>query len=221
MHTIKTAKMNFPGVKLNDSLIHKARGYFSQRFKEYDTLHNHKNGDKLFYRYPAVQFKMTDSLSLIAFKQDGINVLEHIFLKTDSIDIEGTIIDIHEKHIEVSDQEFGETGETYNYRFTSPWLALNQENFKRFKNYYEYPDKQRNILKSIMINNIIAFCKFSGYTVREKLVPDIHVKTVAANLKGNAHIAFTGSFQVNFLLPDLLGLGKSSSRGYGSIQRIR
>jgi CRISPR/Cas system CSM-associated protein Csm3 (group 7 of RAMP superfamily) len=33
-------------------------------------------------------------------------------------------------------------------------------------------------------------------------------------------IGFTGEFLVNFDIPDLLGLGKSVSRGYGAVRCI-
>jgi hypothetical protein len=37
-------------------------------------------------------------------------------------------------------------------------------------------------------------------------------------LKGQTMVGFVGSFTLNLQIPDLLGLGKSVSRGFGTIE---
>ena len=41
-----------------------------------------------------------------------------------------------------------------------------------------------------------------------------------ARLKGVRMVGFKGTFAVNFELPDYIGLGKSVSRGFGTIKRV-
>jgi hypothetical protein len=79
--------------------------------------------------------------------------------------------------------------------------------------------QRKEKIHAILINNIISFCKFAGYTIQDRLEIKSAFTPVPANLKGNTHLAFKGEFMVNFLLPDMLGLGKSTSRGYGNIIR--
>jgi hypothetical protein len=39
-------------------------------------------------------------------------------------------------------------------------------------------------------------------------------------IKGTPFIGFLGLFMVNFTIPDYLGLGKSVSRGFGTVKRV-
>ncbi|MDD3175568.1 MAG: CRISPR-associated endonuclease Cas6 [Candidatus Nanoarchaeia archaeon] len=34
-------------------------------------------------------------------------------------------------------------------------------------------------------------------------------------------LAFKGDFKINFILPDYIGLGKSVSRGYGNVRKVK
>ncbi|MCU0286675.1 MAG: DNA repair protein [Acidobacteria bacterium] len=216
---IKIGMMNFPDIKIKPSLLHKVRGYFARQFAQYDLLHNHQaNSDKVIYRYPAIQFKIHDHLAIHAYKTEGISILKELFLDSENIIIEDRVLVINSKEIEVKEVEFGENNENYVYEFVTPWIGLNQENYKDFMSLQT--NVQRNEkLHAILVNNIISFCKFAGYTVENRLVIKSNLKPVDVNLKGTTQIGFTGQFMVNFLLPDLLGLGKSSSRGYGNIMR--
>ncbi|MCX6580066.1 MAG: CRISPR-associated endonuclease Cas6 [Candidatus Aminicenantes bacterium] len=219
LQLIKTGVMKFPGICIPSSLLHKVRGYFSRQFVQFDLLHNHEaDSDRVIYRYPAVQFKIHDCLAIHAYKAEGIGVLKELFLEAENIVIEGRVLAVNSKEIEVSEVEFGEDGETYVYEFVTPWIALNQQNYKEFLA-LETDEQRKEKLHAILINNIISFCKFAGYTVEERLVVKSNFNPVSTNLKGKTHLAFTGEFMVNFRLPDLLGLGKSTSRGYGNVLR--
>ena len=211
--------MKFPGITIKPSQLHKVRGYFSRQFAQFDLVHNHQPGsEKLFYRYPAVQFKIHDCLAVHAYKPEGIAVLKELFLEAENIVIEDRVLTINSKEIEVRDVEFGEDGESYVYEFVTPWIALNQQNYKDFLS-LDTEEQRKEKLHAILINNIISFCKFTGYTVQNRLKVGSDFTTVQTNLKGKTHLAFKGEFMVKFLLPDLLGLGKSTSRGYGNITR--
>ena len=53
----------------------------------------------------------------------------------------------------------------------------------------------------------------------ERLMAKVNVEEKSTQFKENKMIAFSGSFIVNALLPDEIGLGKSVSRGFGTIKR--
>jgi hypothetical protein len=215
--TIKTGIMKFPEIRIKPSYLHKVRGYFSRQFAQFDLIHNHqRTTEKLFYRYPAVQFKIYDCLAIHAYKPEGITVLKKLFLESENIVIEDRIFTINSKEIEVKEVEIGENGKIYVYKFVTPWIALNQENFKAYLS-LETEKQRKDKLHSILINNIIAFCKFAGYTIKKRLVVKSSFITEPVNLKGKTLLGIKGEFMVNFLLPDLLGIGKSPSRGYGNI----
>jgi hypothetical protein len=195
------------------------RGYFADQYNQYDLIHNHdKKTGKFLYRYPAIQFKITDYLSIFGYKQEGINILKEVFLTSEDIAIEGKIIRIFGRELEIREEVYGEDGQFYFYEFFTPWIALNQNNYREYKSLTDETHKSQQ-LNSILVNNIISFCKFTGYTIKESLKVKSKFRETKANLKGKTHTAFKGEFMINFLLPDFLGLGKSSSRGYGNIKR--
>ncbi len=211
--------MKFPGIEIKPSQLHKVRGYFSRQFAQFDLVHNHRPApEKYFYRYPAIQFKIHEGLAVHAYKAEGTAILKELFLEAENIVIEGQVLEVKNREIEVREVEIGEDGESYVYEFVTPWIALNQQNYKDFLS-IETDEEKKDKLHAILVNNILSFCKFAGYTVQNRLAIKSSFSPVATNLKGKTHLAFMGEFIVNFLLPDLLGLGKSTSRGYGNIIR--
>ena len=48
----------------------------------------------------------------------------------------------------------------------------------------------------------------------------INLKEKEVIIKGIKHIGFVGEFKVNFDIPDYLGLGKSVSKGFGTIKKV-
>ncbi|MBI3008405.1 MAG: CRISPR-associated endonuclease Cas6 [Candidatus Omnitrophica bacterium] len=60
-----------------------------------------------------------------------------------------------------------------------------------------------------------------GYTVPEPIRVSIrHIKEVKTSLKGTPMLGFIGTFSVNFEIPDYWGIGKSVSRGFGTVRRV-
>jgi len=55
----------------------------------------------------------------------------------------------------------------------------------------------------------------SGHTLEETLGFEEPAKVLS---KGVPMVGFTGAFSVNFEIPNLLGLGKSVSRGFGTVK---
>ena len=52
-----------------------------------------------------------------------------------------------------------------------------------------------------------------------KIKCDVQVRIRKSRLKDVNVMVFIGSFCVNFLIPDYLGIGKSVSRGFGAVRR--
>ncbi|MFQ6084425.1 MAG: CRISPR-associated endonuclease Cas6, partial [Candidatus Aminicenantia bacterium] len=65
-----------------------------------------------------------------------------------------------------------------------------------------------------------SMSKSLGYTVPEPIKANItNLREVKIYLKGIPMIGFLGTFSVNFNIPDYWGLGKSVSRGFGTIKK--
>lgn len=196
----------------------KLRGFFASKFNNYLLLHNHLGNNKFLYQYPRIQYKTIDQAKVVLGLAEGVNVLQNIYNQYDKITLDGHSYQIFSKEIFLKEEDFGIAPESINYKFLTPWFALNEENYQRYK-YYNYSERTDQ-LKSILIRNIMAMAKTFQYFVDSKIIVNTNLKETSIKFKGEDMIGFLGTFQVNFYLPDYIGLGKSVSRGFGTIKKI-
>jgi len=216
------AILYFNDIRLNPSQIHKLRGYVGMVFAEHDLIHNHNpQTGNFFYRYPLIQFKLINNIPcIVALTEKAVHLFTQIFMGLNEINIEGRQIPINEKDLKIETTEFGYTSETYVYEFISPWIALNQSNFAKFVKMSNKKDKQ-DLLKRTLTGNILSMAKYMDcrLTAEERIHSDLQVHQTSVNLKGKNMLGFKGMFKTNFMLPDHAGLGKSVSRGFGTIEK--
>jgi hypothetical protein len=195
----------------------KLRGFFATKFNEYQLLHQH-DVDRFIYKYPLVQYKMVNGSPMILGINEGVEVLKEIYDKYDSIKLGEREYQIFERQISVKEQEFGLSDKFHLYRFLTPWIALNQENYQKYKEVNSV--ERKDLLQRIFIGNILSMSKGLDYRVPGKIKGDIRARKVVRRLKDTSVDAFYGTFITNFLIPDYLGIGKSVSRGFGTVQRV-
>ncbi|MGQ9465540.1 MAG: CRISPR-associated endonuclease Cas6, partial [bacterium] len=124
---------------------------------------------------------------------------------------------IKEKSIILKTDYFGTTDKDISYSFLTPWLALNEKNYEEYQKLGAW-QKRRLLLEKILVGNIISISKSLGYTIFEPIKANlIKIKEVTTKLKNIPMLAFLGTFSVNFEIPDYWGIGKSVSRGFGTI----
>jgi len=213
---IKTLILTFsPGHRIAEDAS-KLRGFFATKFNEYVLLHQHI-ADKFVYKYPLIQYKMIDGVPLIFGINEGVEVLKEIYDKYDEIRLGDSRYIINERGMIIKDQDFGLSKKFWKYQFVTPWFALNQDNYKKY--YLDNKDEQHNMLGKILIGNLLSVSKGIGYEVVDEIKADVKVKPQKRNLKNTVIMEFTGTFIVNFNIPNYMGLGKSVSRGFGAIQK--
>ncbi len=208
-------------VYLRPSQIHKFRGFVGNVFKDHDLIHNHDEKGKPIYRYPLIQFKLIDRTpAIIAITDRAVSIFSEIFMKLDKIIIENTVISVFEKDLKVEEVEFGYSDEIFMYEFASPWIGLNQSNFKKYNDAGN--NNKDQMLKRIMTGNILSMakCLDCWLSKDQKIKIDIKLKEIKVNLKGKSMTGFNGIFKTNFLIPAYLGIGKSVSRGFGAVRRV-
>jgi hypothetical protein len=192
------------------------RGFFATKFNEYSLLHQH-NADKFIYRYPMVQYKMIDRTPTVIGINEGAEVLKEIYDEYEKITLNGNEYKIIERGITYKEEDFGISEKLVKYEFITPWFALNQENFRKYLSFDK--GQQAKLLNKNLIGNLLSMSKSLGYQVPEKIKCHTELKSRSSSLKGNEIIAFKGSFITNFLIPDYFGLGKSVSRGFGTVRK--
>lgn len=210
--------VKFENLRVPKTYSSKIRGYFGNKYKEYEVLHNHRDNGFVF-EYPKVQYKIIDENPLICALNEGCSIVAKLGVLEDEITIDHKSFDISQKEIIKKKVNFGINNDYIEYKFLSPWMALNQKNIHKY-------DKCNNIekeefLKSILIGNIISMSKGIGYTVPNKIYAWINLEEINVKLKGINMKAFKGTFKTNFIIPDYLGIGKSVSRGFGTVKAVK
>jgi len=108
--------------------------------------------------------------------------------------------------------------EQIQYIFLSPWPALNEKNCQKYQKLGSQA-KKRELLGKILVGNIISMSKGLAYTVPAPIAAHIlKIREVQTSLKGTPMLGFLGTFSVNFEIPDYWGIGKSVSRGFGTVK---
>lgn len=213
---LKTLTLKLESDKQIQEQAHKLRGFFATKFNEYALLHQHQ-GDRFIYSYPLIQYKIIDKVPTIIGINEGIDVLKEIYDGYDSIKLGEQEYRIFQREIVIKEHDFGVSDKFQKYQFLTPWFALNQKNFG---DYMKLDSKKRKEkLRRIMIGNIMSMSKGLKYTVDKEIKLDTRLRQVRSSFKGREIFAFRGEFVVNFNIPSLLGIGKSVSRGFGTVKK--
>jgi len=98
-------------------------------------------------------------------------------------------------------------------------MPLSSDNYIKF-NKLKSPEEKSKFLEAILTGNLLSFFKDMGIWLKkdkETILLKGKFKQTFTNFKGNKMLSFTGEFTCNCLLPDFIGIGRSVSRGFGTI----
>jgi hypothetical protein len=196
------------------------RGYFGRAFTGEVLLHHHNPDGSLRYDYPRVQFKVIERTAHLIGIAEGADLVTKLWLEVDRAALSGESLPILESTLNRRRDSLGEAAELVAYRLRTPWLGLNQENFRVF-GLAKDSGQRCALLERILIGNCLAMAKAFGHRVRAHLTADAsRLRPHTTHLKGVAMVAFVGTFRVNFMIPNRAGVGKSVSRGFGTVERV-
>ncbi len=194
------------------------RGFFGTAFPDEVLLHHHEVEGGLRYDYPRVQFKVLERVARLIGSGEGGEVVERLWREVDQARIGNEELPVLESSLLRRRERLGESDRVLTYRFVSPWIGLNQENHRRYCGMSDDTGRGE-LLSRILIGNCLSLAKTFGHRVAARLEADVsQLRETTARLKGVPMIAFRGSFRVNFHLPAWLGIGKSVSRGFGTVE---
>ena len=196
------------------------RGFFTEHFREYTLLHHHLEDNKLYYSFPLIQYKLMDGKPLVIGINEGAEILQRIYLELSHVRLGPREYQITEKTIIIRTDDVVVTQELKSFSFLTPWLALNEKNYEKYQKFGSR-EKRKELLQSILVGNLLSMSKGLGYTVSEAIRAEIkNFKEVRTKLKDIPMIGFLGTFSVNFEIPDYWGIGKSVSRGFGTVKKV-
>lgn len=196
------------------------RGYVASKFPQYDILHNHRKSGGFLYLYPRVQFRVLKKKGFIIGIDEGVTSICEIEPLLETITVNENDHRIIEKKLILKNVQFGFSDSVMKYEFVKPWLALNEKNYRQ---YIQMGNKKNKnlFLMNILIGNLLSLSKSLGYIVEQEIkIESLFIKEIKTFLKGIPMIGFLGAFSINFEIPDYWGIGKSVSRGFGTIKRV-
>jgi hypothetical protein len=213
--------IRFPDIRLEKRDAHKLRGYFGNLFMEHSPLlHNHFEDGSLRYKYPLVQYKVVKEIPILVGLHDGAKLLTELFSKIQELNIDGHKYPLFQKNLDHYHVQAGLSTSLYTYKFENLWMALNQENYKRYRQMEAQHEKQ-NMLGALLKNNLLSFFKGINIWLDGPITASGIFTENTTQFKDQPMLAFSGEFSANVLLPDLIGIGKAVSRGFGTVIKIK
>lgn len=194
----------------------KIRGYFANMDKSDSFMHNHLETGGNIYKYPEVQYKVINKHPFIIAFGNGINSLYPKLMDIECIVIGNKKYNHPDLQIQLETKTIGDCNKTLQYKFLTPWLALNQENYKKYASMKTNFEKTQ-ILENILVGNILSMCKGFNVKLERKISVLSDLESIPVKFKGETMIGFIGKFTVNARLPAFCGIGKGVSRGMGTI----
>lgn len=189
--------------------------------RESNLFHNHHDDRGFLYRYPLIQYKVTNKKASIICLNEGTEDIHHL-LQNQNMDLrigreirsfEIEDINMHYHQVKTWDHLF-------HYSLLN-WLPLNQKNHSTFKS-LPTEKEQVDMLNRILTGNLLSMAKGIEWFVEEKLIVEItRIKQIRElEFKRKKLMGFNVNFKTNVSLPDYVGIGKGSSVGYGVVKKI-
>ena len=215
--TIKVMRVSYPDIRVPQWQGRRLRGFFGAEQEAGSLLHNH-GADGPVYRYPLVQYKVLGGVPTVLAAEEGIPLAYPLVMEREHITLGEQTFERGELRFDLRKETLGDCEEARAYRFLSPWFALNQENHRVWQE--SAPEERNTLLERILVGNILSFAKGFGLTVENRLRVSAELESNRSRFKDGQIVSFRGGFTVNYKLPDLFGLGKSVSRGFGAVRRV-
>ena len=214
---IRIMRAEYPDISVPQWQGRKLRG-FCAAGQEDGLLHGHGPESRVLYRYPLVQYKVIRKVPTIIALEEGIRAVHPLIMEREELRLGDDVYPCGRLEISLESGMMGDCAQTYTYRFLSPWFGLNQENYRI---YVEKPPEERKaLLEGLLVGNLLSLSKGLGITVERRLQVDARLREQPTQFKDEMVLGFRGEFSVNFRIPALLGLGKSVSRGFGTVHPV-
>ncbi len=180
-------------------------------------FHQHV-GDHLIYRHPLIRYDIDSDDAVIAGLAEGSMLLRAV-PPFDEFTLGGTRHRVLDYRREMNRVDIGPTSRPIVYGFRTPYLALNQENHVTWER--GRSEDRRRLLERVVVGNMLSLSKSIGLHVEDRISAEVDLEAVGPQevKPGVCLLGFLGRVRINFALPDGWGIGKSSSRGFGTLNR--
>jgi hypothetical protein len=194
------------------------RTFLTRELAEFMALH--KNDTAGFvYRYPVIQAKLVRNTFRVIGICQGASFLYQLAHGRPVLGNGEYACRITGADPEIRPEQFGTTDGIAIYEFQTPWLALNQQNAKKF---YELNGKPARdaFMQKLLTAQLNTLAKSLDYEITVPISCEAKVRFRRDRIGHENVMVFLGKFRTNLQIPDYLAIGQSVSQGYGTIKRI-
>lgn len=191
------------------------RGYMGYLFANDAEFHHHSESS---HHYPKVQYKKIGNSLMILGLGEYADILFERLANVEQIVTPNQNIPV--SNIVLSSKIFNIVEKQYRYYFATPWIGLNEKNYKKYLELKQ--NEQKIFLEKILVGNILSMLKGLGIRLEFKIVVKISkIRTKTITVHGNQFAGFSFSWDSNISLPENCGLGKSVSKGFGVVSSLK
>ena len=196
--------------------VDELRSFFYKKLAEYTKLH--KDSTAVFiHRYPVVQCKQIKSMLMVIGISQGADLLQEISGGKKEFRIGENTCTVFGRDLGIRNEVFSISDKIHTYEFLTPWLALNQQNAKKFYDLKGKPERDA-FMQKILTGNLNTLAKSIDYDLPAPLACESRVRFKRELIHRENVMVFLGTFKTNLRIPDYLGIGQSVSLGFGTIR---
>ena len=194
------------------------RGFLGHLFVNETEFHHHTELAHESYHYPLIQYKRIDKKLAVIGIGEFANVVFEKMSNLDHITTQDQKIPL--TNIELKNTTYYPKEVINKYKFSSPWIALNKENYTKYLSLTR--KDQRQFLEKILVGNILSMLKGMKIFVDQKIEVKINsYKSITTTAHQNKFAGFFCEWDSSISIPEYCGLGKSISKGFGVVSSLK
>lgn len=191
---------------------------------QHEWFHNHQNTlqkEGFHHRYPLIQYKLHRKCPVLYCLGSCVEEAQHFFSKDDwAVKLGRKRRRMALKSVQLRSLPLKILEDPIEYRLHK-WMAFNQDNYQHYQQIRSLAERY-TFLERILLSNILSFAKGIRWSV-----PDIITVAIVEELGPPKYIpykdikrpTFNLHFTTNMVLPELVGLGKGVSNGFGVVKQ--
>jgi len=194
------------------------RSFLNRNLLEYTAAHREQSAG-FIHRYPAVQCKQVKNTLMAIGIAQGADFLHTILHGMTAIASGPDTCTVTGHDPGVREEFFGVAAEPVTYEFQTSWLALNQQNARKFYDLKGKPERDC-FMQKLLLRNLVSLAKSLDYSPALPIACEPRVRFKRERIDRENVMVFYGKFRTNLVIPDYLGIGQSLSLGYGTVCRL-
>ena len=139
--------------------VEELRSFLNKKLADYSALHKDDSAG-FIHRYPALQCKQVKGDLIVTGISQGADCLSHLIRDETMLGTGESICRITARDPAIRSEPFGIADTVIMYEFLTPWLALNQQNAKKFYDLNGKPQRDA-FMQKLLTAHLTHACKIA------------------------------------------------------------